>query len=444
MDRYYKRVIHALYKGKLRESHFQFSFHILKMKFIHQFFCLPKLVMKRTCIVFSLFVLLLSSCSANEGETEIPNEEKEKIKLQLLNKNATAETKALHSNLWAIQSKGFMFGHHDDLMYGREWKSEPGRSDVKEVCGDFPAVFSVDFAQIMDDRRNNGQPLNDATTEDRKRAITDARRRGEVITACAHLNNPLTGENAWDNSNNNVVKQILQEGSEVNLKYISWLDNLAAFVKDLKDEDGNSIPIIFRPFHEHTQTWSWWGRKCTTAEEFIGLWKLTIDYLTNEKNINHFIYAISPQLDSPGTVDNILFRWPGDEYVDFIGMDCYHGTNTASFITNVKNLSRLSKDKMKPCGITETGIEGVRKSDGSEYSDYWTKEMLTPLIGKNISMVIMWRNKYDPMHNGHHFYGPWIGHSSSSDFISFYNSSITFFSQDLPDMYTMAEGIIVE
>ncbi len=58
----------------------------------------------------------------------------------------------MYARLWDIQQTGFMFGHHDDLFYGRKWYDVSGNSDTKEVCGDYPAVFSVDFAEIMDDR----------------------------------------------------------------------------------------------------------------------------------------------------------------------------------------------------------------------------------------------------------------------------------------------------
>ncbi len=156
---------------------------------------------------------------------------------------------------------------------------------------------------------------------------------------------------------------------------------------------------MFRPYHEHTQTWSWWGRTCTTQAEFIAFWQFTVDYLTKEKGVHNLIFAISPQLDGVGSVDNLLYRWPGDDYVDFIGMDSYHGTNTNALSTNVKNLALLSKEKKKPCGVTETGIEGVRDGSGEEYRKYWTDQILTPIIGKEISLVVMWRNKYDPTHS---------------------------------------------
>lgn len=373
-----------------------------------------------------------------EEKEEKPGEETEEVVLQLVDASATLETKALYSNLWQIQSKGFMFGHHDALLYGRDWITEPGRSDVKEVSGDYPAVYSIDFAEVMDDR-SVGNTMN----EHRKRTILEARERGEVIMANAHLNNPVTGGDSWDNSDPTVAKQILTSGSTANIKFRSWLDKLAVFVNDLKDKEGNVIPLIFRPFHEHTQSWSWWGSSNTTQEEFIDLWRFTVDYLKNEKGVHNLIYAISPQLDGVGNKSSFLYRWPGDNYVDFIGMDSYHGTNNTALAINVRNLEELSQEKKKPVGITETGIEGIRK-DGQEYAKYWTEEILNPIVGKDISMVVMWRNKFDPSHSGFHFYGPYIGHSSAENFLEFYESSFTFFSKDLPNMYKMAEGVTVQ
>ena len=384
--------------------------------------------------------LLFVGCSSSDekdsggNEPEVPTS----VTLQLTDPNATTETKALYSNLWRIQEIGTMFGHHDDLLYGRNWMTESGRSDIKDVCGDYPGVFSVDFAEIMDDRSATSTLNND-----RIRVIKEARERGEVITACCHLNNPLTGGDSWDNSNKTVAQQILLDGSETNIKFNSWLDKLAAFANNLKDSNGKVIPIIFRPFHEHTQTWSWWGSSATTQQEFISLWKYTIDYLKNRKQVHSFIYAISPQLDAQGTVDSFLFRWPGDNYVDFLGWDSYHGTNTAAFSSNLRNLSTLSQQKLKPCGVTETGIEGILKN-GAPYDTYWTNEISIPLTGKKVSLIVMWRNKYDPSHEGSHFYAPFEGHSSAANFKQLYASPNMIFSKKLPDMYTMAANTTVK
>lgn len=386
-----------------------------------------------------LFIYLSSlGCASEEtsNNDENSNNSANKTTLKMVDSNATIETKALYSQLWNIQTKGTMFGHHDDLLYGTNWMAQAGGSDIKDVCGDFPAVFSVDFAEIMDDRSSNS-PLN----SDRERVIKEARERGEVIIANCHLNNPLTGGDSWDNSNNTVAQQILIDGSPVNIKFKSWLDKLAFFMQNLKDNEGKLIPVIFRPFHEHTQSWSWWGSSATTQTEFINLWKYTLNYLNNEKSVHNLIFAISPQLDQLGSKESLLYRWPGDDYVDFIGMDSYHGTNTSAFSSNLRTLGLLSKEKHKPCGVTETGLETIMVN-GVAYDNYWTNEISIPLTGKNVSMVVMWRNKFEP--GGTHYYAPFKGHSSSSNFKLLFDTPHMLFSKDLPDMYTMAENITVE
>lgn len=394
--------------------------------------------MKTKSITLTISLILLSfiACSADNGSggNELPGPATpETIVLKLADSNATPETKALYSQLWAIQSKGFMFGHHDDLWYGRKWYNEPGRSDTKDVSGDYPAVCSIDFAEIMDDRYENN-----TANEIRRRVILEARRRGEVITACILINNPLTGGDSWDNSSREVAKEILKNGSETNIKFKTWLDRLAAFALNLKDDAGNHIPVLFRPFHEHTQTWSWWGSRCTTEQEFISLWRFTIEYLRDEKGVHNFIYAISPQMDTAKREEDFYFRWPGDNYVDFIGMDCYHGTNASIFAANLKSISAASKTKMKPCGVTETGVEGFQDKD------FWSKQILEPATGRAISMIVMWRNKYDPQETGNHYFSVFKGHPSETDFRKMYANPLALFSADLPDMYTLAENITVE
>ena len=391
-----------------------------------------------TCLLLWALLQVIGGCSKIEDVPKIiPEEEEEVTELAIVDKNATRETKALYANLWAIQSDGFMFGHHDDLWYGRKWYNEQDRSDTRDVVGDYPAVFSFDVAEIMDDRHES--PENAI----RRKVAIEAYNRGEVLLACAHLNNPLTGGDAWDNSSKVVVQEILNEGSATNIKYKGWLDRMAAFALNLKGADGKLIPIIFRPYHEHTQDWSWWGRSCTTQSEFIALWQFTVTYLRDTKKVHNLIYAISPQIDSVQGRDNLLFRWPGNEYVDFLGMDSYHGLNAVTLTTNLNTLSRLSKELKKPCGVTETGVEGIQR-DGVPEKNYWTQQILSPVTGQSVSMIVMWRNKYDPSESGNHFFSVFKGHASEVSFLQLYNSPLSYFSDDLPDMYRMPEGITVK
>lgn len=339
----------------------------------------------------------------------------------LADKNATEKTKDLYTFLWEIQNRDFtLLGHHDALAYGHGWRDSLGYSDVCSMVGTHPAVCSLDFGKI---EHKDSININRIPFDKMREIVKYAYKNGQVIMFCWHVDNPKTYRKgaeypigtAWDNSDTTVVREILTENSEMNILFKIWLDNLAEYIYSLQDDNNKPIPFIFRPWHEHTQAWNWWGKKCVTDQEFIDLWRFTVEYLRDVKQIHNMIYALSPQMDEvyEDTKGRLTFRWPGDEYVDFLGMDCYHGRNHNALESNLHRLAELSEEKRKPCGITEIGIEGV------PYDKYFTQEVL-PYLNKNkVSLLVFWRN--DDIMSGHHFL-PYKGHKAESDFIEFCNS----------------------
>lgn len=373
-------------------------------------------------LVFSLLLVLSGYASGKGKRLKAP----EKTILKMVDPNATPETKALYANLWCIGLNGVMFGHHDYPSYGIGWKGDKDRSDVKDIVGSHPAVYSLDMAGINDTKI---------------RLIQEAHKRGGVCMLVWHQSNPLTegpGKKypvgtAWDNTK--VVDQILKEGSPMNLKYKARLDGVAEAFRKMVDEKGRPIPVIFRPLHEHTQTWNWWGSSATTEEEFIAFWRFIVSYLRDTQGIHNVIYAISPQMDAvyKDTEGRLLFRWPGDEWIDFIGMDCYHGRNTKAFESNVKALVEVRELKHKPVGVTETGLENNHKAD------YWTQDVLRVLRDEPCAMVVAWRND-----NPRHAYGPYPSDVSAEDFKRFAADEWTLLERDLPDMYSMPKNVTVK
>src|SRR5215208_4451585 len=61
---------------------------------------------------------------------------------------ATAETRALYFNLRRLAREHVLFGHQDDLAYGYDWVAEPGRSDVLESSGSYPAVYGWEVSGL--------------------------------------------------------------------------------------------------------------------------------------------------------------------------------------------------------------------------------------------------------------------------------------------------------
>ena len=290
-------------------------------------------------LLMALAAVPLCSGCKGDGPARPVTPVVEPVTLSIVDKDATPETKALYANLWAIREKGWIFVHQNDLLNGRKWQFTEGGSDTKDVCGDYPGIYAVDVASFMDGRTVALQTLEE--NPHKLRTIKEAYDRGMVVMACMHLNNPLTGGDSWDNSSNQVVAEILKVGSTTNVKFNGWLDNLASLAKSLKGSDGVQIPIILRPFHEHGHEWSWWGSTCTTQAQYVALWKFLVDGM-KARGVHNFLYAISPAINVKASSESdFLIRWPGDDYVDFLGMDCYIGINNTVFLNNLKLLKNV-------------------------------------------------------------------------------------------------------
>ncbi|MBN1364982.1 MAG: hypothetical protein JW976_09285 [Syntrophaceae bacterium] len=368
-----------------------------------------------------IFILFFFGCHRDSSTG--PNEKKTTTKTNdlLVDTLATAETIALFKNLQQISQTGVLFGHQDDLAYGVGWWAEAGRSDVREVCGDYPAVYGWDLGDIQKEANLDGVNFTQM-----KGWIIEAYNRGGINTISMHLDNPVTQGDAWDNSP--AVRYILP-GQSRHSSYLKTLDLIAAFLKDLKSSNGIFVPVILRPYHEHTQTWSWWGTSSCTKEEYNALWKMTVEYFRDEHELHHILYAISPQDTNSETV--YFERYPGDDYVDILGLDYYQLWSTSRVPHLGKALEMIAKQadlRGKVAALTETGVEKV------PYTDWWTNYLLASLkyneSSRKIAWALVWRNAS----TDHHF-GPYPGHGSAPDFVKFYNDPLTVFEKDLPDMY---------
>ena len=90
--------------------------------------------------LFVLTVTLSISCASSHKIDENA--------LALSDKKASTETVELYLKLQENLERGTMLGHQDALAYGNNWFLDEGRSDVKSVCGDYPAVFGWDIGDI--------------------------------------------------------------------------------------------------------------------------------------------------------------------------------------------------------------------------------------------------------------------------------------------------------
>jgi mannan endo-1,4-beta-mannosidase len=67
-----------------------------------------------------------------------------------------------------------------------------------------------------------------------------------VNTISWHIDNPVTGKNAWNRTP--AVHRVLPGGSH-HAEFVKRLDEAADFLGSLEGSDGRKIPVIFRPYH---------------------------------------------------------------------------------------------------------------------------------------------------------------------------------------------------
>ncbi len=336
----------------------------------------------------------------------------------------SGEAKALLANMKQTSRKGYMFGHHDSSVYGIGWENEDGRSDIKSVCGDFPAIISFDLGHIEHQAQAN---LDQVSFDKIRQEIIAHYNRGGVISISWHVDNPLTGGDSWDVHDSTVVASILKGGPN-HEKFQGWLNNLAEYLTTLQTADGVKIPVIFRPWHEHTGSWFWWGQDLCSTDEYKQLWTMTKERMDHYQ-LNNLIYAYSPG----GDAADYMERYPGDELIDLLGFDTYQydvdcgkEIYKSTIKKNLQYLDEYCKTNDKVYAITETGYEAVADSA-------WWTDMLQETIGEyEPAYVLVWRNARE---KENHYFAPYPGQLSEANFVDFYKSDKTLFLQDVQDMY---------
>lgn len=368
---------------------------------------------KLTSIVIAGMALGMIGCGGAKQQTA-ENESKD-----------TTGREILLGRLQALVDSGkIAFGHHDDTAYGVNWEFVVDSSDVKAVTGDYPAIINWDLGDI---EHNADKQLDGVTFDYQRQAIIAHDARGGINTISWHVDNPVTGGSSWDVSDSAAVAKMLAPGA-LNDTLRTWIGRAADYVGSLRDAQGQRIPVVFRPWHEHTGAWFWWGLPLTTADNYKQLWKITRE-IFDEKGIDNVVWAYSPDKTNCSTVEEYMAGYPGDEYVDILGADVYffpgHSDIFKTWMNNMLTFAtQEAAARGKIAALTETGNEALTTPD------WYTKE-LYPLISQYpVAYITVWRNAYHDT-KANHFYVPYPGHAEEADFVEFYNEPNIVFAQEM-------------
>jgi mannan endo-1,4-beta-mannosidase len=318
-------------------------------------------------------------------------------------------------------------------MYGSKWWYEKDRSDTKDFTGDYPAVAGFELGHL---ELGNERSLDSVSFVQIAEQIRVHYKRGGVITISWHPNNPLTmqlppdksrrqGGTAWDVSSKEVVASILPGGKNHDL-FNTWLERLATFFISLKDDKGTPIPFIFRPYHEHSGSFFWWGTTICTDQEYVALWRYTVDFLRDKKKIHNIIWAYNT--DRVTSLDQYLKGYPGDDIIDMLSIDMYdRGAQFGPELdTALGFVTAEAAKRNKLAALSETG-------ERRGMADWWSTVLL-PVVSKyNVGYVLTWRHTYMPKFNR-----PGApAKPFPDDFINFYKSPRSLFLKEIqePNIY---------
>ena len=333
-------------------------------------------------IAFFLISLCVSGATVNEAPAAPANPK------------ATPEAKQLFSRLMNLQERGTMYGHQDDLMCGFTWWYQPGRSDTKDAVGDYPAVAGFELGEI---ERGGERSLDSVSFAQITEQVKLFHKKNGIITVSWHATNPITSNypgqkapngagSAWDvkpisADSLNAVKSILPGGKN-HEQFNRWLTIIADYFKTWKDDNGRLIPFIFRPFHEHSGSFFWWGNTRCTDKEYADLWRYTVNFL-RKKGLNNILFAYNT--DKVYSLEQYLKGYPGDEYVDVISIDWYgSGPEFDEAIDKALSFTgQYAKEKNKLHALSECGP----LSSG----------LMQTLKNHDVSFLLTWRNR--PLRN---------------------------------------------
>ena len=209
-----------------------------------------------------------------------------------------------------------------------------------EKTGKKPALLGLDFmdhvGSLPPDYVNNPDLVQDALTW---------KNNNGIVAICWHWRDPshntyefYTERTSFD------PRKIFEPQSPEYAAMMRDMDIIAGYLKTLQE---NGVPVLWRPLHEASGGWFWWGSQGAEANKKI--WQIMFDKFVNEHGLKNLIWVWTSEANS-----NALNWYPGDEYVDMIGLDVYEEGNHGSQMMAFEELKRIYRGK-KMLALSECG-----------------------------------------------------------------------------------------
>jgi len=232
---------------------------------------------------------------------------------------------------------------------------------IKNASGKIPALIGLDFMHAAG--KNTEDEWFIGYTEATVALAEDVFKKGGIPAYCWHWKDPNHVTEAFYSpsasgqtptefdltkafSDAPACTKFNTESAEYKA-IIRDLDIIAGYLKELADK---GISVLWRPLHEASGRWFWWGYKGPAACR--ALYRLIFTRFTQEKGLDNLIWVWTT--DEAG---DALDWYPGDEYVDIVGRDYYYyprEANHGSLVASFEKLKEMFGGK-KIISLSENG-----------------------------------------------------------------------------------------
>ena len=219
---------------------------------------------------------------------------------------------------------------------------------VYKHTGKWPALNFFDFIHL---------PFSPANWIDYSNVteVVNWHRNGGIVGCMWHWNMPTNDGQDWTCTPGSGEKQTSFDVRKIfdteSTEYKQMMNDIDKVASTLKKLNQRKIPVLWRPLHEAGGMWFWWGLDANACNE---LWRVMYDRLTNYHGLNNLIWVWTSAAAWNRPYSEGYKWYPGDEYVDIVGIDIYNNNSASNiFSTCYKMLRKKSPDKL--IALTECG-----------------------------------------------------------------------------------------
>ena len=290
----------------------------------------------RMLIWMTAVLLCMAACCAMAESDNIYD-----VSPVLVNPDASPEASALMT--WMCENYGtrMISGQYmDEGRQGQELRA------IAEVTGGlYPAMIGLDVMNYSPSSIALG--THPVTVDQALKYWQE----GYIITMCWHWRPDVkymdTAGTGWwggfytEKTTFDLGKAMNGEDPEGYEMLIRDMDAIAVQLQRLRDA---GVPVLWRPLHEASGGWFWWG--ASGADAYIKLYRLMYDRYTREFGLNNLIWVWNGQRAD---------WYPGDDVVDIIGEDLYPGKHIHDTQEMAFTRCRTYTEARKMILLTECG-----------------------------------------------------------------------------------------